>query len=103
MRFNGRDLSSYTYVCTKLRDNPALKGSWLPLLIRKPAVCNHGSGDYPNGVLASICTTCAEWWSWDYDLCFSRTEGGRRLARMMGLDPADAGQVLRYRDGYGKK
>ena len=46
--------------------------------MREPKFCNHG---------VTICEECAMSWSWDYEIYFDSTEGGRRLkAKLDELD-----------------
>jgi hypothetical protein len=45
-----------------------------PIRVLTPARCDH---------LETICTDCAESWSWDWDIWWHRTAGGRRLGRQI--------------------
>jgi hypothetical protein len=101
---NGHQLSGYSYVRAKMRCDPPIRTSWFPLVIRSEKRCTHGGQPVSwCEDVATICTKCAEWWSWDYDLTFERTAGGRTLAGKLGLDPLTAGDTLRYKDGYEKR
>lgn len=102
MPFNaqGSVLSGTTYLRAKPRDKSGKRADWFALLIRVPTNCNCGGPDADDN--PTVCLKCVESWSWDYDLAFWRTVGGRRFAEQLGLDPEEAGHVLRYRDGYEK-
>lgn len=93
-------MSGYTYVSAKSRELSGKRCNWFGLVIRKETYCNHGGSDIDDS--PTVCIKCVESWSWDYDLAFWRTVGGRRLAGELGLDPHEAGHILRYRDGYEK-
>jgi hypothetical protein len=45
-------------------------GAPAPIRILAPAQCEHGY---------TICTDCAESWSWDWTICWNLTPAGRRL------------------------
>lgn len=103
----GSILSGRTYVAAVLRspDEPPVSRRGRPaiigLIIRERAKCNTHPEDGKEQVGSpTICVDCAESWSWDYDLMFWRTTGGRAMAAQMNLDPLTAGKVLRERDGY---
>lgn len=102
---NGTVLSGNVYVRAKLRTDPMYQKNMVALVIVKRKNCDNHSdeGDNRTEVRPTICPKCAESWSWDYDLFFECTAGGRRLAAELGLDPKEAGRILRYRDGHEKR
>ena len=102
---NGSQLSGYTYVAAVLRSPDTVRQkNIVALIIRDRADCNtHPEDGREQGDVPTICTECAESWSWDYDLMFFRTVGGRAMAQKMGLDPMTAGEVLREKDGYERR
>lgn len=96
----GSVLSGSTYVTGMMRGELPIRKNMVAFIITKPEKCFHGSVEDDAG--PHICVKCVESWSWDYDLYMHRTGGGRALAEELGLDPIEAGTVLRYRDGYEK-
>lgn len=94
----GTQLSGGTYLRAKLRSDSPARKNWFPLIIRQPWNCNCHNRD--NTDPATVCTECVTSWSWDHDLAFDRTGGGRALAKKLNLDPLTACVTLRYRDGY---
>lgn len=94
----GSQLSGFAYLRAKPREVSGKRDNWFALIITDPKSCSHGGSDADDN--PRVCVNCVESWSWDYDLAFWRTVGGRRFAEQLGLDPSSAGHVLRYRDRY---
>lgn len=59
---------------------------WSPLPIRAPQDCEDHT----------VCVWCIEGWMWDYDLDFTRTVGGRRLAELAALNGVDLTSAARW-------
>lgn len=59
-------LSSHSYVPVRIRGEET---DFTALMIRKPRNCEEHT----------ICEWCAEGWTWDYEIAFDRTKGGREL------------------------
>lgn len=105
----GSILSGRVYVAAVMRHPEEDQGGMsrhgrptvIGLIIRERENCTTHPEDGKEQVSSpTICVDCAESWSWDHDLMFWRTVGGRAMAGQMGLDPMTAGKVLRERDGY---
>lgn len=65
-------LSGNAYVPARIDDE------WTRLIVGGPR-CRH---------VHTVCATCVESWARDYDIYLHRTNGGRRVAELAGIDLA---------------
>lgn len=81
-------LSSRAYVIGVLPDGD---GGRIP--IKHPSRCDHGTTICRGGYVEvdEDGKSCAEVWQYDYSILWSRTQGGRRLIRELGIE-ADKNQ-----------
>jgi hypothetical protein len=63
-------MSGNTYVPMRCWEDRNSGKKFEPVIIKLPKNCDHG---------ITVCPECVVSWSWDHDIKFDRTQGGRAL------------------------